>query len=240
MKKILSILSLMAVTTFLHAQGTVAFNNLVANVTTNSAISHFAGGTETGGTGGKTATTAGLFIYQLFVQTYTGSLSASATNPTAGGWSVAFVDGTSTPITGTNRTAAGAIVGLGGNSGAAISGLALPTASNYSTAGRDYFMFAGWSANLGSTWSDVSGKLASGFDGNTIANAFFGVSIIGNSYAGGAFSLQAPSLFVTAAASTPVGFGTGVVLYTVPVPEPSTFVLAGLGGLSLLMLRRRK
>ena len=49
MKKIVSILSLVAVTTLLHAQGTVLFN---ANgiVSTNTAITHFAGGLEVGQT----------------------------------------------------------------------------------------------------------------------------------------------------------------------------------------------
>jgi len=217
------------------AQGTVVFNDLVANVTTNSAISHFVGGSETGGFGGKIASTAGLFYFQLFIQPYTGTLSASATNILDYGWEAATVYGTSTYVTATNRVIAGAVVGVGGNTGVAVNNWALPTASYYSTSGRNYFMIAGWSADFGTSWAEVSGKVASGFYD---AGRYFGVSGVGNAYAAGAFSLTPQSLFVTSAA-TPQGLGTSMVLYQI-VPEPSTFVLVGLGGISLLLLLRRK
>jgi hypothetical protein len=241
MKKIVSILSLVAVTTFLHAQGTVVFNNAVANVTTNLSISHFTAGTETGGTAsGKTAITANSFYFQLFIQPYTGSLNASATNIVGGGWEAATIFGGSTYVTATNKTTVGSIVGVGGNAGVAVNNWALPTAAQYSTSGRNYFMIAGWSAGLGSSWADVSGLLAGGFTGVTATGLnFFGVSSIGNGYAAGAFGLTAQSLF-TANTGTMTPAGVNMTLFQVQIPEPSTIVLAGLGGLSLLLLRRRK
>jgi hypothetical protein len=36
------------------------------------------------------------------------------------------------------------------------------------------------------------------------------------------------------------GITQGFTLFAVPVPEPATMALAGLGGLSLLLFRRRK
>jgi hypothetical protein len=241
MKKIVSILSLMAVTTFLHAQGTVQFNNLTANITTNMSISHFTAGTETGGTAsGKTISTVNSFYYQLFIQPYTGSLNASATNIIGGGWEAATVFGTANYVTGTNKTSTGALVGVGGTAGVAVNNWALPTAANYTTSGRNYFMIAGWSAGLGTSWADVSGLLAGGFTGVTATGLnFFGVSSIGNAYAAGAFSLSAQSLFL-ANTATIVPAGVNMTLFQVQIPEPSTIVLAGLGGLALLMLRRRK
>ena len=37
----------------------------------------------------------------------------------------------------------------------------------------------------------------------------------------------------------PIVIANGLTLFEVPVPEPATFALVGLGGLSLLLFRRR-
>jgi len=223
MKKIVSILSLVAVTTLLHAQGVVVFQSSNLGVLTNTGVSHFAGGSQVSGTSGKTGIAANGFMYQLFVQTYTGTLTPAATNIVGGlgfGWVAATSTGT--PIT-----------------GMAIDGLALPSGGTYDTAGHDYFMIAGWSQNLGTSWATVSSQLAAGFAGNTNNGAFFGVSIIGNTYAGGAQGLSPQSLFGANNAQT-LQTVVPFTLWAVPVPEPSTMALAGLGSLALLLFRRRK
>jgi hypothetical protein len=75
---------------------------------------------------------------------------------------------------------------------------------------------------LGSTFSWT---LSSG------VNGFVGVSAVGTG--------------VGATSPVQLLFGVGEInslinLYLVPVPEPATFALIGLGGLSLLLFRRRQ
>jgi len=240
MKKLVTILSLVVTSTLLYGQGSVVFNSNNLGVLTNTiAVSVFnPGGTPVGNAAsGKTAAFSS-FNYALFVQTYTGTTPGS-TNPLTSGWTLATSSGQ--PFQGTNGPsglAVSGILGLGSAAGAGIDGLAQPTAGSYTDAGRDYFMIAGWSSNLGTTWSAVSSLLQSGF--STISSpGFFGVSTIGVTYGAGAFSLSPNSLFVVSQqVTTPVGAFT---LYQVtPVPEPTTMALAGLGGLSLLLFRRRK
>jgi len=236
MKKLLSIASSLIIgTAMLHAQGTVIFSAPTLGILTNTAPSHFAGGNETGGISGKTAGDSGSFTYALFIQTFTGTLSSTATNPLVNGWMLATSGGI--PVMGTNRsTFSGSLLGPGGLSGVAIDGWALPTDGSYSSSGREYFLMAGWSSSLGSTWATFSPVLASGF-ASASGPGFFGVSTIGNAYAGGANSLSPQSLF-SLSVVTPVPV-TPFTLYAV-VPEPTTMALAGLGGLAVLLFRRRK
>lgn len=238
MKKLLSVASgLIIGTAMLHAQGVVEFSSSSLGILTNTAGSHFAGGNETGGTSGMTGIAANGFMYQLFVQPYTGTLDLSFTNPLTGGWTVATTSGT--PITATNGTRSfqyGSILGPGGLTGVAVDGWALPTNSMYSSSGREYFLIAGWSVSLGTSWEQLSDLLADNF-ANATAPGFFGVSTIGNSYAAGANGLSPESMF-NSNGQTIQGVGAFTLYAT--VPEPSTTALAGLGGLSLLLFRRRK
>ena len=207
-------------------------------VLTNTAPSQFDhNGNQTGGVSGKTAITPGGFMYALLVQTYNAGLSVGATNPIGNGWSIATASGA--PITATNGVSgpnAGSIFGIGGTAGVAVDGLALPTSGSYTSSGEDNFLVVGWSTTLGNSWLSVSNQLATD---NWSANGFFGVSKIGATFAAGAFSLSAQSLFVSSTAvPTPV---TAFTLYSVSaVPEPSTMALAALGGVSLLLFRRRQ
>jgi len=239
MKKLLSIASSLIIgTAILHAQGTVVFSFAGLGIQTNTALSHFTGGTETGGFGsGPIATVAngGSFTFALFVQTYTGTLSSTATNPLTGGWTLATSGGI--PVMSTNGPIPGGLFGSGGAAGVAIDGWALPTDGLYASSGREYFMIAGWSTSLGLTWSAVSSELADNFMDVT-APGFFGVSTIGNGYAGGTNSLSPQSLF-NANGATQVPAST-FTLYEIAIPEPTTMALAGVGGLSLLLFRRRK
>jgi len=239
MKKLATILSLVATSSLLYGQGSVVFNSNNLGVLTNTtAVSVFnPGGSPVGNAAsGKTAAFSS-FNYALFVQTYTGTTPGS-TNPLTSGWTLATSGGA--PFQGTNGPsglAVSGILGLGSAAGAGIDGLSQPTGGSYTDAGRDYFMIAGWSSNLGTTWAQVSSQLQNGFASGPVG--FFGVSTIGVTYGAGAFSLSPNSLFVVSAqVTTPVSAFT---LYQVtPVPEPTTMALAGLGGLSLLLFRRRK
>jgi hypothetical protein len=70
---------------------------------------------------------------------------------------------------------------------------------------------------------------------------FFGVSTTGF-IAAGSSSIAGATVFATAPVSgtgTPI-FSLNTPLYLVPVPEPTTLALAGLGGLSLLLFRRQR
>jgi hypothetical protein len=235
MKKVITILSLMMGGVLAYGQGTIVVNSTAAayNIFTNSGISKYANGTQTGGTSGKTPTAALGYYYQLLIQPYTGTLAGSATNVIGGGWSAPTY--TINNIT----LLAGGIGGQGGTSGAAVAGWGAPTGSTPQDGGtEDYYLLVGWSANLGTTWALVSSELATE---SWTTTGFFGVSSIGYGYSGGGpNNVNAPSVFGVTGAE-PGGLTSGFTLYTVtPTPEPTTMALAGLGGLAMLMFRRRK
>jgi hypothetical protein len=225
MKKLLTILALASAATFVHAQGTVSLQNGAAAyfVSTNAAVL---------GQGiGVTAKTALGFDYAVLTAAYGGP--APSSNPLDGAWTGAILTGNNFTIT------AGGIAGQGGNAGAAAAGWGAPTAGQYTDGTEKYFMIVGWSSNLGSTWATVSANLASSWATPWGANqAFFGTSVIGFGFSGGGPALlPAPSLF-NPTAGMPGGLTSGFQLMV--VPEPTTMALAGLGGLSLLLFRRRK
>jgi hypothetical protein len=111
-------------------------------------------------------------------------------------------------------------------------------------------VLVGWSATLGTSWVQVSNEcvLASANPNHyfTIAGdqqnqilCFFGESTFGylkpNSATPGA------TIFGTSAGANGLPIlSLNTQLYEVPIPEPVTFALVGLGGLSLLLFRRRK
>ena len=225
MKKILTILAIASAATFAYAQGTVILQQGGAGflVSTNAA--------SVGGTIGATAKTALGFDYAVLTAAFGGPVPNS--NPLDGAWTGAILTGVNFAVT------AGGISGQGGGSGAAAAGWGAPTGPNYTDGTERYFMIVGWSSNLGSTWANVSANLASNWATPWGANqAFFGTSVVGFGYSGGgAFSLPAASLFNPGTAM-PGGLSSGFQLMV--VPEPTTMALAGLGGLSLLLFRRRK
>jgi len=103
-------------------------------------------------------------------------------------------------------------------------------------------MLVGWSANLGSDWATVSNNLANWSVAQTTiqGQAFFGETSFG--YRVGNTS-PAPGAAIFASAADANGlpiFSLNTQLYLLPVPEPTSLALAGLGGLSLLLFRRRK
>lgn len=132
---------------------------------------------------------------------------------------------------GTNMTAAGYINGGTGTASPIING----TAIGSSVA----ILFRAWSGNLaGKDWTAVSQAVASISGGAASVGPsegfYYGQSAIATVIAGGG----------TTPIPTPFGTGPGQIggytLNYVPVPEPTTFALAGLAGAAMLIFRRRR
>ena len=235
MKRILLAISVLAVAaSSSFAQGTIQVYSTSATFaiyTNNSTYTAALNGVYDT-TGGKTAIAANGFYYALLFQPYNAGLSTI--NPLSSTYALGMMA--------TNLPVAGGIRGAGGATGSAVTGWDAPTDANYNTAERNNFLLVGWSASLGSSWLTVSNELSTG---TWSANGFFGVSALGNAYAGaGSNTLPAVSVF-SVTTGAPGGLATGLTLYSVtagggPVPEPSTMALAALGGASLLLFRRRK
>jgi hypothetical protein len=123
-------------------------------------------------------------------------------------------------VYGTNQATAGRFTG-GGN--VAISGWA-------AGATRAFFV-AGWSSDLGHDFNPA--WLTGVFPG--ASQGFFGASQIASGRAGGFDGTgTVPNLAPFTAGTIASGFNL------VPIPEPATVALAGLGAAALLIFRRRK
>lgn len=92
------------------------------------------------------------------------------------------------------------------------------------------FLAVGWVTSLGATWNPawLTADLVTG------KQPGFGISAIGIGSAGGGPTGLPALVCFGAAPSITTGFNI------VPVPEPTTMALAGLGAAALLIFRRRK
>jgi len=236
-KLILTGLAMVAGAVLVHAQGTISINSVANTATTN-----------TGTVSGAAYTGVGSYTYELLdmSQSAYGALTA---NQQAGAYSLGANQSdislwTDSGISGANSSVAakGGITGLGGATGTAASNWAAPTGGSYSTAAIDYYTVVGWSSSLGN-WSTISAELLAG-SLTTAPGQFFGQTLTAYNYSGGGpSSLPAVNAFGNSGATGLAGSGLASnigSLVMAPVPEPATLALAGLGGLSMLFLRRRK
>ena len=230
-KLVITIGCVLAVTGAAFAQGTVNWSTIsFANVTaqTNATeISPLFGGAATGtGTVGATAGSAlgGTgFYYELL---YTGGA-----NPAPIPGSIAsLLSWSDTGLQASNNpTTLGRLSVMNGNAGAIVP---------WSTGTTDNIVLVGWSANLGATWGAAESILTN--SATFPANSFLGFTTSG--YVTTLATTTSPGSAVFGA---PTIEGTPIVslltqLYALPVPEPTTMALAGLGGLAMLLIRRRK
>jgi hypothetical protein len=240
MKKIiLTSLALITATLFTRAQGTISLQEGKGTVITN--------GTSIGQGSGNAYAGKGSYYYDVLDMTETSW--ASLTSAQQAGADNLLVNPadlslwTDSGVTGSNTGSltTGGINGLGGATGSSAANWTAPTGSSYSSAGSyDYYIVVGWSANEGTSWSTVSSKIE---DSTLASPGWFGESAVLYNYAGGG-TLTGPNVFSPSSFTTLSGSGAGnspglPELVLLPVPEPATFALAGLGGLSLLFLRRR-
>jgi hypothetical protein len=199
----------------------------------------FGGGAAGGTIGPMTtpATSLGLnYDFTLLYQTQSGyQVLATDTSVWDGTWK----------DTGLTATNSGSFSGQGALSPVGPTATTVP----WVTGVTNSIVMVGWSANLGTTWTGVSNILAQLALGNTApliaqvgsAEAFFGESTFGYISPNTTPSPGA-SIFGTGAASVngqPI-YSLLTPLYLLPVPEPASLALAGLGGLSMLLFRRQR
>ncbi len=182
-----------------------------------------AGGSAAGGTG---------FYFELLYAPYTG---VQAPDPSS---LAALLSWSDTGLEASNANTAGRLAPINPNAGAIVP---------WSPGTTDSIMMVGWSAPLGSSWSDVEYELANWNNTPIPQNAYLGVSATG--YITTLATTTSPGSTVFGTGPTAQGlpiFSLNTQLYAMPLeipppptPEPGTMALAGLGGLSLLLFRRR-
>ena len=177
MKKLtLTIVSVVAITGAALAQGTLSWNTIAPNgmtaQTNSTAYSPLMGGGTTGsGAVGVTTGSGTAFYYELLYNTsFTGSQIAAPTlaQLTGGSW----ID---SALEATNSSSAGKLGPIANNTAAVPQGTWV---GGIGTLGgtTNNIVLVGWSANLGTSWSVVSGELANWntVKGNFAGNSFFG------------------------------------------------------------------
>jgi hypothetical protein len=242
MEKLAWIFAAGLMTTDVFAQGYYNFNQSFSSalVSTNAWVSSQfvlggGGGAPSGllapiGSSGLSAT----YYFAVLIQPFTGTIT-SDTNVWDGTW-------TFTGIYATNRSSGS-------------SGLLAPQsnvrAPYWPVGVTNQYIVAGWSANMGSTWEEVSNTIVAaeavgGFAGTSLPvweQIYFGVSSVGD-------MMLSSSGFGSNLFGAPNANGNPInspfTLYdlpltiTNPTPEPATIALVGLTGLSLLWFRRHR
>jgi hypothetical protein len=248
MKKLtLTIVCAMAMTGAAFAQGYVNWNIALQDVTmnTNSLVYSplFGGGNAPGtigtavaATGLTSSTTVGGFDYALLTTT---TVPTTDTTVWDGTWTGAAGLG-GVNMTGVNTTG----LTKGGVAPATVNGASgTGVQVNWANGTTQSVVLVGWSANLGTSWVTVSNELAnwSTLGSTIVGEAFFGETTIGSINP----TAASPGDTIFLSSSAPLATGTPIFslntpMYLLPVPEPATMALAGLGGLGLLLFRRRR
>jgi len=206
MKKILTTISIVAMTAGAFAQGYVTFGNGAGTLYSTNGVA----------AGEAASTTA--YYFDVLVSAWTGSVVSIADSSALGSW-------LDTGLLTVNK--------VNGQPGA-ITQLADVQANNWNIGVTNEFVIVGWSAGLGTNWTSALAAVTAGTSG------WFGYSLP-SFEASGAAPPGTPSTLLSGSLG-PQPYGTPIAtgINMTPVPEPVTLALAGLGGLSLLLLRRRK
>jgi hypothetical protein len=232
-KSALTIVGALAMTSAAFAQGTVNWGFILppamtAQTNTTQYSPFFGGGSSGYGTVGMTTpgTSGATFYYELLYTTFNGNQAAIPSLAALLSWQ-------DTGLTATNSRVAGRLVPVNPTTAAVV-----PWANGTTNS----IVLVGWSANLGTSWANVSNALAAGscFYSNELA--FFGVSATGYITPSSPDTNPGGPLFGTTPTTQglPI-FSRNTQLYLLPtVPEPGVVALAGLGGLSLWLIHRRK
>jgi len=216
MKKLLTIAAVMGVASLSYGQGTVNFSagaSASTRITTNSVSGQPATGSING---------AGQYYFALFVApTTTGTNygQSLSLDPTANGF-------TFFGSYGTNTAALGRMSGNPTTDDVAVPGFAGGSQAN--------FVVVGWSASItGPDWAAFRTWYNNGLN-STLGWA--GHSFVADSVLLGGGLIPPGNIFGAGIGQVP-GFNINRMD---PVPEPSTFALAGLGAAALVIFRRRK
>jgi len=210
MKKILTAIAIVATTVAAFAQGYVTLSNGTGTFYSTNGVANLAAG--------ETANTTA-YYFDVLVQAWTGTVVAAtgANNP----WTIGVWSDTGVLTPNAQNGQPGKITAQTG-----------VTAASWAVGLTNEFVIVGWSADLGTTWS--AAKTSFGLNEGT----WYGWTLPSFA-ASGAAPPGVASILWSNAGAQPYGnpIGTGMELN--PVPEPTTLALAGLGGLALLLLRRR-
>jgi hypothetical protein len=218
---IAAIFSLTIGSSLLHAQGgLLSWQDAVAHPETNTTFYAPGYPSTIGAVSGFTSGSNTGQLYYFMLLTATSTTSADYGNPLGPDWNVLTYEGGGIAY-GTNNLAPGTVKGFGSVAGFASD---LTVGITYSD------MVVGWSATLGTTWDQILPQVETD---NWATIGYFGYSNVGTITPTAA---PAPAVSIFSATSAQPG---QTILYYVE-PEPTTFALVGLGGLSMLLLRRRK
>jgi len=199
--------------------------------------------------GGFTAQTNATLISPLFGGGATGSGTIGNTfNSTIAAYylELLYLPGaqTSAPttLTGLDTWSDGGLVGINTASGSGRFGVVGSTTAAtvpWAAGTTDNIILVAWSSPVGTNWTQARATLNNGAFPPFAVNSYFGISSSGYI---APRSVDPGSTFVGGGPSidgSPIT-STLTQMYVLPVPEPTTLALAGLGGLSLLLFRRQR